>query len=148
MRVFICSLRYPACNAHAPYCHLWPDRLYNIFPHYLINSRLKKKLQMIKCVLIFSTTFVWNIYHSKKKWVTYDQKMYIGVHVKYPLFLSDFNETWIFSKDFQKIFKNQILWTSVKWEPKCSMRTDEHMDWQPDRYEDSNSHFSQFCKTA
>jgi len=24
--------------------------------------------------------------------------MYIGVHVKYPLFLSDFNETWIFEK--------------------------------------------------
>jgi len=21
------SLRYPACNAHAPYCHLWPVRL-------------------------------------------------------------------------------------------------------------------------
>jgi hypothetical protein len=20
----ICSLRYPGCNAHAPYCHLWP----------------------------------------------------------------------------------------------------------------------------
>ena len=25
-------------------------------------------------------------------------KMYIGLHVKYPLFLSDFNENWIFSK--------------------------------------------------
>jgi hypothetical protein len=25
------SLRYPACNALAPYCHLWPVRLYNIF---------------------------------------------------------------------------------------------------------------------
>ena len=29
-------------------------------------------------------------------------KMYIGVHVKYPLFLSDFNATWIFSTDFSK----------------------------------------------
>ena len=27
------SLRYPACNAHAPYCHLWPARLYYIFLH-------------------------------------------------------------------------------------------------------------------
>ena len=36
----ICSLRYPACNAHAPYCHLWPAPLYNISPHYLINGMI------------------------------------------------------------------------------------------------------------
>jgi hypothetical protein len=31
--------------------------------------------------------------------------MYLGVRVglKYPVFLSDFNKTWIFSKDFQNI---------------------------------------------
>ena len=26
------------------------------------------------CVSVFSTTFVWNIFHSKKKWARYDQK--------------------------------------------------------------------------
>jgi hypothetical protein len=26
------------------------------------------------CVLIFSTTFVWNIFDSKKNWARYDQK--------------------------------------------------------------------------
>ena len=35
-------------------------------------------------------------------------KMYIGRHVKYPLLLSDFNETLIFSADFRKIFKYQF----------------------------------------
>jgi len=29
--------------------------------------------------------------------------MYIGLHVKYPLFLSDLNETWIFLTYFQKM---------------------------------------------
>jgi hypothetical protein len=29
--------------------------------------------------------------------------MYIGLHVKYPLYLSDFNETWIFSTKFHEI---------------------------------------------
>ena len=29
--VCIGSLGYPACNAHAPYCHVWPATLYDIF---------------------------------------------------------------------------------------------------------------------
>ena len=55
MCVCICSLRYPACNAHAPYCHLRPAPLYHIFPHYLINGTIfGKKLLNTKCVFWFS----------------------------------------------------------------------------------------------
>jgi hypothetical protein len=54
--------------------------------------------------------------------------MYIGLHVKYPLFLSDINENLIFSTDFLKIHKYQISWKSVWWELSCSMRTEGRTD--------------------
>jgi len=34
--------------------------------------------------------------------------MYIGLHVKYPLYWSDFNKTLIFLTDIQNILKHQI----------------------------------------
>jgi hypothetical protein len=41
--------------------------------------------------------------------------MYTGLHVKCPLFLSDFNESRIYLTDFRKILKYQISW-DVQWE--------------------------------
>jgi hypothetical protein len=51
-------------------------------------------------VLIFSTTLVLNMFHSNNKWARIVHKHAYGFHVKYPLFLSDFNETWFLSTDF------------------------------------------------
>jgi hypothetical protein len=49
------AFSYPACNARAPHCHMWPAPLYNIFPHYLIKGTiLEKKLPNTKCVFRFS----------------------------------------------------------------------------------------------
>ena len=55
--VCVCSLRYPACNAHAPYYNLWRARLYNTLPYFVINGMIfeKKKLLNMKCVSSFST---------------------------------------------------------------------------------------------
>jgi hypothetical protein len=52
LSVCICSLRYPACNARAPYCYMWPVPLYKLFPHYLINGTNleKKKLRTNLCL--------------------------------------------------------------------------------------------------
>jgi len=56
-------------------------------------------------------------------------KMYIGLHVKYALFQSDFNETWILSRDFQKVPEYQISWISVQWEPSCTLCTNRPSWW-------------------
>jgi hypothetical protein len=66
-------------------------------PHYLTKGTIfKRKCYCIKIyVLIFSATFVWK---NERDMI----KMYIGLHVNYPLFLSDFNETWIFLDRFSR----------------------------------------------
>jgi hypothetical protein len=62
--VCLCSLIYQVCNAHAPYCHLWPVRLYKILPHYLINGQIfRRKLLKNRCLS-----------HSKENGRRYDYK--------------------------------------------------------------------------
>jgi len=54
--VCVCSLSYPAHKAHAPYCHLWPVRLYFTLPHYLMNGTVFGKKNMEhNLFVIFST---------------------------------------------------------------------------------------------
>jgi hypothetical protein len=52
--------------------------------------------------------------------------MYIGLHVKYPLLLSDFNKSHMFWTDFQEVY--QILRKFLQWEPSYSMHTDRQTD--------------------
>ena len=101
-----------------------PLHYFPTLSHKRHDFRKKNIIEHKICVLIFSTTFVWNISHFTNNWARYDQKMYIGLHVKYPILLSDCNEIWILSEYFLKILKYQISWKSVQWEPSCSMRTD------------------------
>jgi hypothetical protein len=58
------------------YVHLWPVRLYNIFST-LSHKRYGFRENVTEhkmCVSTFSTTFIWNISHSKKNSARYDQK--------------------------------------------------------------------------
>jgi len=76
--VCICRISYSAYHAHALYYHLRPVRLYNFFST-LSHKRHdfgEKVTEHKMCVLIFSTTFVWNIFHSKKKWARYIINVY------------------------------------------------------------------------
>jgi hypothetical protein len=94
------------------------------------------------CVLIFSTPLVWKIVHYKN-WARYDKKFILV----FMLFLSDFNGTWIFSRDFREMLIYQNSWKSVEFEPRCSMRTDgRRQRRQTERHDEANIRFSQFCE--
>ena len=104
---------------------------------------LQKKNWNKMCILSFSTIFVWNIFHSKKKWVRYVRKC-ILVFMQ-----STFYCRLILMKhghlgQFLKIVKYQISWKSIQWELQCSMQTDGWMN----RHGRANSHFLQFCERA
>jgi len=98
---------------------------FSTLPYKWHNSRRKVTEHKI-CILISSTTFVCTISRSKKNWATYQNC--IGLLINYPVFLSDFNRTWVFATDFWKILKYQISWKSIWWEPSYSMRMDGWMD--------------------
>jgi hypothetical protein len=131
----VCSLRYPAWNAHAPYCHLWPVRLYPICPHYPTNGMIfGKKFLSLKCVFwfslhILSETFL--ILGTEREVI---KNVYSSSCKGHVVFLFSVNQTRIFFKDFRKkILKYQISWKSVQWEPNCSVRIDGRTDRQTGR---------------
>jgi hypothetical protein len=96
--VCVCSLSYPACNGRAPYCHMWPAPFYKISPHYLINGTIfEKTLLNTKCVFWFPLQCLSETFLILRIIERDTIKNYIGLHAKYPLFLSDFNDTWIFT---------------------------------------------------
>ena len=70
-------------------------------------------------------------------------EVYNGIHVRYPLFLSDFNETWIFLDRFSK---NTQVSNLIKIRPVGAELF--HEDGQTGRHDEANSRFSQFCKRA
>ena len=95
---------------HAGYirCHIviW-GLLYNIFPNYLTectNFEGKKKLLTIRCVFLFSLQILSKIFPIPRRTERDTIKMYICLHAEVPLFLSDFNETWIFPTYVREIF--------------------------------------------
>jgi len=91
------------------------------------------------CVLIFSTNLSETFLITR----IIERDMIINLRrssCKVAVFLSYFNETWIFSIDFLKTLKYQISWKSVHWGPSCSMRTD--------RQTDMKKLASQFCEST
>ena len=88
--------------------YLWPVWLYNIFPNYLINNTILEKILLnTKCVLWFSLQLLSEAFPILRR-IGCNVIMNVHtvrLHVKYLLFLWDFNETSIFLTHFQKILK-------------------------------------------
>ena len=143
--VCVCSLRYLPCNAHAPYCHLWTARLYNIFPHFLINGRIKKKSYWTQNVFWFSQNLLSETFLIlRRNEQDMIQKMCIGLHVKYlcscPIWMKP-----EFSR--QNLKKKPQIPNFMVMHPVGAELF--HADGQTDRHDEASSLFLlQFCERA
>jgi hypothetical protein len=130
----VCSLRYPACIAHAPHCYLWPARLYNILPPCHTNGSIfggEKKLLNLKCVFSFSIRLFFETFlFPRRNEHDMIKKVCIGLHVKHPLFLSYFNETWIFLADFRKYSNIKFHENPSSGSPFVSCGLTDGQTWQ------------------
>ena len=88
------------------------------------------------CDLIFSTLFVRNSSHSENVCTRCD-KIFIGLRVRYPLFFSDFNETWFSWWVLEK------YWKFMKIRPVGAELF--HAGERTNRHYKANNRFSQFC---
>ena len=137
----ICSLRYPACNAHAPYCHLLPVRLYKILPHYLTNGwfsqgggarEVTEHKMYVDCL------------HNTEELSDIWSKLYTGLYPQHPLFLSILMKPEFSRQILRKILKYKISWKFVQWQPSCPM----WIDGRTDIRDEAKTLFSHFCERA
>jgi hypothetical protein len=110
-------LIYPACKAHLFLCSTLLSRVACLAPSYFPTLsykrhgfRKKKKLLNIKTSFDFLYNFCLKRFLFEEEFSEISQ-MHTYLVVKHPLFLSDFNQTRIFSTIFRKIHKYQISCT-------------------------------------
>jgi hypothetical protein len=119
---YILECVFVACNAHEPYCHRWlagSTVFFYLTSHMALFFR-KTLLNTKFFVMIFSTTFVWNIFHSKNNWARYDKKCEL-------VFMQSrrYSRRILMNLNFQdKCSKNTQISHFMKirqWEPNCSI---------------------------
>ena len=99
--MYVCSLSYLACIAHAPYCPPWSAPLYDIFPHYLINGMIfEGKLPNKMC---FEFLYNFERFLALRRIERDRVKNIYWSSCKVAFILARFNETGIFKTVFRKI---------------------------------------------
>jgi hypothetical protein len=66
-------------------------------------------------------------------------KLNSGLHVKYPMFLSNITQIWIFYTDFHKSLQNQHLLKSAQWGAKLT-------DGRTHRHDEANNRLVQLTR--
>ena len=114
---------------------------FSTFSHRRCDFRGKKCIEHKMCVLIFSTTFAWNIYKSKN-YSARDYYKYTQVFM-YTRCYCRFQSYMYF---LVRLSKNPQISSFMKILPVGVESI--HADRQTNRHDDTNSHFLQFCKSA
>jgi len=119
------------CMHHVVIRGLSSSAIFSTLCHKQHDFRKNKNFFNTKCVLWFTLHICLKYFSFYEEMSEVWSKMSSGLHVQYPLFLSDFIETRIFSTNFRKILKCQISLKFFQWERSCSKHTewwtDEHM---------------------
>jgi len=136
----IFSLRCPACDAYVPYCHLWPVRLYIIFPHCLVNGPIVEKGYWTS---IFRFDFLYKFCQTFLTVRRIEQDTVKNVYLSSCevlfLFLSGCIELEFSRQIFEKCISNFMKIHPVGAEL-------FHTDGETDRHDKANSRFSKLCE--
>jgi hypothetical protein len=144
----VCSLRNTACNGRVPFCHLWPARLYNIFPLCLKIGTIfkKKRLLNIKFVFWFCSRNFYKIFIILGRMERGIVKSINWFSCKVPATnLVRFSWKLTFLESISKIHKYKNFMNILVVGAELF-----HTDGQTnrDRHGKTNSHFLPFCECA
>jgi hypothetical protein len=142
-RLCLCipSLSYPAGNA-LRHIVILPSVACLSLPYFSSLSHKgqdfrKSVIEHKMCVLIFSTTFFGNMYHSKKNSARYFHKCKYYSR-KISVILVDFYKTCIFSTYFRKIII-KFHENPYSRMPSCYTQTETQTDGRTDRQADTHT---------
>jgi len=146
----VCSLSYPV-GKHMRHIVICGLPLSTIFSHNISQKTQfsgKKVIEHKMCVLIFSTTFVWNISNFKKKWAKYYHnctQLFRKVPVIIPTFIKCEFSRRVFEKEKTKKLQYQINKIPSSGSPVVPCG---RADGRTDRHDEANIRVSQFYERA